>query len=84
MYMQRLRDEVHRFAIGTHRAKRAKAMVASSLDDIGGIGPVRKKALLQHFGSGKAVERAGLSDLQAVPGIDATIAQIIYDHFHGS
>ncbi|NBX66584.1 MAG: excinuclease ABC subunit UvrC [Proteobacteria bacterium] len=84
MYMQRLRDEVHRFAIGTHRAKRGKAMIASSLDDIVGIGPTRKKALLAHFGSGKAVERAGMADLLAVPGISQAVAKIIYDHFHGS
>ena len=84
MYMQRLRDEVHRFAIGSHRARRGRAMVASSLDDIAGIGPTRKKALLQHFGSGKAVERAGLADLEAVPGISRAVAQLIYDHFHGS
>lgn len=84
MYMQRLRDEVHRFAIGAHRSRRGRAMVASSLDDIAGIGPTRKKALLQHFGSGKAVERAGLKDLEAVPGISSAVAKIIYDHFNGS
>lgn len=84
MYLQRLRDEAHRFAIGTHRAKRGKAMIASSLDEVAGIGPTRKKALLAHFGSGKAVENAGLADLQAVPGISKAVAQIIYDHFHGS
>ncbi|MBU6236054.1 MAG: excinuclease ABC subunit UvrC, partial [Alphaproteobacteria bacterium] len=84
MYMQRLRDEAHRFAIGTHRARRGKAMIASSLDEIASIGPSRKKALLQHFGSGKAVERAGLADLEAVPGISKAVARVIYDHFHGS
>lgn len=84
MYLQRLRDEAHRFAIGTHRAKRGRAMIASSLDEIAGIGPTRKKALLAHFGSGKAVERAGLKDLEAVPGINKATAKIIYDHFHGS
>lgn len=84
MYMQRLRDEAHRFAIGAHRSKRGRAMVASSLDEIGGIGPTRKKALLAHFGSGKAVERAGLKDLEAVPGINKATAKIIYDHYHGS
>ncbi len=83
-YLQRLRDEVHRFAIGSHRARRGKAMVASSLDDIAGIGPARKKALLAHFGSGKAVERAGLADLEAVAGINRATAQLIYNHFHGS
>lgn len=84
MYMQRLRDEAHRFAIGAHRARRGRAMIASSLDEIGGIGPTRKKALLAHFGSGKAVERAGLKDLEAVPGINKATAKIIYDHYHGS
>ncbi len=84
LYMQRLRDEVHRFAIGAHRARRAKAMIASSLDEIGGIGPARKKALLAHFGSGKAVERAGLKDLEAVPGISKAMARLVYDHYHGS
>lgn len=83
-YMQRLRDEAHRFAIGAHRNKRGRGMVASSLDDIPAIGPTRKKALLSHFGSGKAVERAGLADLEAVPGISRAVAQKIYDHFNGS
>lgn len=81
-YVQRLRDEAHRFAIGSHRARRKKAMVANPLDEIAGIGPTRKRALLRHFGSAKAVSRAGLADLQAVDGISAAIAQIIYDHFH--
>lgn len=84
MYMQRLRDEVHRFAIGAHRARRGRAMVASALDGIAGVGPVRKKALLAHFGSARAVENAGLSDLEAVPGISRAVARIVYDHFHGS
>jgi len=84
MYLQRIRDEAHRFAIGTHRAKRSKAMISSSLDEVAGIGPTRKKALLAHFGSGKGVERAGLKDLEAVPGINKGTAKIIYDHFHGS
>lgn len=82
-YLQRLRDEAHRFAIGTHRAKREKAISASPLDEIQGIGPRRKKALLLHFGSARAVSRAGLTDLQAVEGISAAVARIIYDHFHG-
>lgn len=82
-YLQRLRDEAHRFAIGTHRAKREKAISASPLDEIQGIGPRRKKALLLHFGSARAVSRAGLADLQAVEGISAAVARIIYDHFHG-
>jgi excinuclease ABC subunit C len=81
-FLQRLRDEAHRFAIGTHRARRQKALGRSPLDEIAGIGPNRKKALLHHFGSGKAVARAGLSDLEAVPGISRTVAKKIYDHFH--
>ena len=65
-FVQRLRDEAHRFAIGTHRAKRSKAIGANPLDEIAGIGPTRKRALLKHFGSAKAVSRAGTEDLQAV------------------
>lgn len=81
-YLQRLRDEAHRFAIGTHRAKRAKAIGASPLDDIPGIGPSRKKALLLHFGSAREAARAGLADLEAVPGVSRAVAKKIYDHFH--
>jgi excinuclease ABC subunit C len=81
-FLQRLRDEAHRFAIGTHRARRQKAIGRSPLDEIVGIGPNRKKALLHHFGSAKAVARAGLSDLETVPGISATVAKKVYDHFH--
>ncbi len=81
-FVQRLRDEAHRFAIGTHRAKRAKAIAANPLDEIPGIGPTRKRALLQHFGSAKAVSRAGVADLRQVPGISAQMAQTIYDFFH--
>jgi excinuclease ABC subunit C len=81
-YLQRLRDEAHRFAIGTHRAKRAKAMTASPLDDIEGIGPSRKRALLNHFGSGRAVTRAGLSDLESVKGISKELARKIFEQFH--
>lgn len=83
-YLQRIRDESHRFAIGTHRAKRQKAAHKSSLDEIPGIGPARKKALLHHFGSARAVERAGLADLEAVDGISKAIAREIYETFHGS
>ena len=83
-FVQRLRDEAHRFAIGSHRAKRKKAMSENSLDDIPGIGPARKRALLRHFGSAKSVSRAGLPDLQAVAGISEAMAQQIYDYFHGS
>lgn len=81
-YVQRLRDEAHRFAIGAHRAKRSKSAVANPLDEIAGIGPSRKKALLHHFGSAKGVARANLSDLLAVEGINAATARIIFDHFH--
>jgi excinuclease ABC subunit C len=81
-FIQRLRDEAHRWAIGAHRAKRAKAVSATPLDDIPGVGAARKKALLAHFGSAKAVARAGLGDLQAVDGISATMAQSIHDFFH--
>ena len=81
-FLQRLRDEAHRWAIGTHRAKRAKAAMSNPLDEIAGVGAARKRALLTHFGSAKAVGRAGLADLQAVDGISAAIAQKVYDHFH--
>ena len=81
-FLQRLRDEAHRFAIGTHRAKRAKAIGASPLDEIAGIGARRKKALLHHFGSARGVARAGLADLERVHGISKTVAKKIYDHFH--
>ncbi|MEM6665241.1 MAG: excinuclease ABC subunit UvrC [Pseudomonadota bacterium] len=82
-FVQRMRDEAHRFAIGTHRAKRKKAMATNPLDEIAGIGPSRKRALLHHFGSAKAVARANLDDLEAVDGINAAMARIIYDHFQG-
>ena len=81
-FIQRLRDEAHRWAIGTHRAKRAKSVMANPLDEIAGIGASRKRALLAHFGSAKAVSRAGLADLQAVEGISAAMAQKVYDHFN--
>ena len=80
-FVQRLRDEAHRFAIGTHRARRAKANMKNPLDDIDGIGPKRKKALLVHFGSGKAVARANLVDLKAVNGVSDSMAETIYKHF---
>ncbi|WP_134679488.1 excinuclease ABC subunit UvrC [Paracoccus ravus] len=80
-FVQRLRDEAHRWAIGTHRAKRAKATMANPLDEIAGVGASRKRALLAHFGSAKAVSRAGLADLVAVEGISAALAQKILDHF---
>jgi excinuclease ABC subunit C len=81
-YIQRLRDEAHRFAIGTHRAKRAKSLVANPLDEIPGVGSSRKRALLKHFGSAKAVSRAHLVDLKAVDGISGALAETIYDYFH--
>jgi excinuclease ABC subunit C len=81
-YLQRLRDEAHRFAIGTHRAKRSADISKSPLDEVAGIGAKRKKALLMHFGSARAVAQAGLTDLAAVPGISETVAKVIYDHFH--
>ena len=81
-FVQRLRDEAHRFAIGTHRAKRSKAVSATPLDEIAGVGATRKRALLAHFGSAKAVSRANLADLKAVEGISDTLAETIYDHFH--
>jgi excinuclease ABC subunit C len=81
-FVQRLRDEAHRFAVGTHRARRSRAIGANPLDEIAGIGPARKRALLQHFGSAKAVSRASTPDLLAVAGISAQMAQTIYDFFH--
>ena len=81
-FVQRLRDEAHRFAIGAHRAKRSKALTVNPLDEIDGIGPTRKRALLSHFGSAKSVSRASVGDLQTVPGISADLAQRIYDFFN--
>ncbi|RMD65241.1 MAG: excinuclease ABC subunit C, partial [Alphaproteobacteria bacterium] len=81
-FLQRLRDEAHRFAIGSHRAGRSKARLRSVLDEVPGIGAKRKKALLHHFGSAQAVARAGLADLEAVQGISKVVARKIYDHFH--
>ncbi|MEM6902978.1 MAG: excinuclease ABC subunit UvrC, partial [Pseudomonadota bacterium] len=82
-FVQRLRDEAHRFAIGSHRARRQNKISQSPLDDIPGIGPSRKRALLLHFGSARSVKRAGLSDLENVEGISKAVAKKIYDHFHG-
>lgn len=81
-YLQRLRDEAHRFAIGSHRARRQKQIQESPLDGVAGIGPKRKKDLLHYFGSAKAVTQAGVEDLQKVSGISKAMAQQIYDHFH--
>ncbi len=83
-FIQRLRDEAHRFAIGSHRARRKKELIKNPLDEISGIGPGRKRALLQHFGTAKAVSRAALSDLMAVGGISETVAKQVYNHFHES
>jgi len=81
-YLQRLRDEAHRFAIGAHRQKRSKAITTSSLDDVPGIGPARKKALLMHFGTARAVKDAALEDLQRAPGVSRAVARQVYDYFH--
>ncbi|MCP4316462.1 MAG: excinuclease ABC subunit UvrC [Hyphomicrobiales bacterium] len=81
-FIQRMRDEAHRFAIGTHRARRKKELTKNPLDEIGGIGPSRKRSLLHHFGTAKAVSRAGVDDLRGVEGISDAMAQLIYDHFH--
>jgi excinuclease ABC subunit C len=81
-FLQRLRDEAHRFAISTHRAGRSKALVQSELDEIAGIGPARKRALLNHFGSARGVGQAGLADLEAAPGVSREIARRVYAHFH--
>ncbi len=83
-FVQRLRDEAHRFAIGTHRARRKKEFVKNPLDEIPGVGPARKRALLHAFGSAKAVARAGLSDLEKTPGLNAATAKAVYDFFHES
>jgi len=81
-FLQRLRDEAHRFAIGAHRIKRAKAFTASPLDEVPGIGPTRKKALLMHFGTAKAVRGAALTDLERAPGVSRATARAVYDFFH--
>jgi excinuclease ABC subunit C len=81
-FIQRLRDEAHRFAIGTHRARRKKEFTKSPLDEIPGIGPSRKRALLQAFGTAKAIARAGLADLEKTPGLNAATAKLVYNFFH--
>jgi excinuclease ABC subunit C len=81
-FVQRLRDEAHRFAIGAHRQKRAKSNMANPLDEVPGVGATRKRALLTHFGSAKAVSRADLADLKAVDGISDSLAETIYGFFH--
>jgi excinuclease ABC subunit C len=82
-FIQRLRDEAHRFAIGAHRAKRKKALGANPIDDIPGVGPSKKRALLNHFGSAKEIARAKPEDLTAVEGVSEALAQRIYDYFRG-
>jgi excinuclease ABC subunit C len=81
-YLQRLRDEAHRFAIGAHRNKRSKAITASPLDEVSGIGPARKKALLMHFGTARAVRDATLEDLKMAPGVSEAVARVVYDFYH--
>ena len=81
-HLQRLRDEVHRFVIGAHRDKRSRAITASPLDEIPGIGPARKRALLLHFGTASKVRAAALEDLQRAPGVSAAVAQTVYDFYH--
>jgi excinuclease ABC subunit C len=81
-FLQRLRDEAHRFAIGAHRAKRSKALTVSTLDEVPGIGPARKKALLMHFGTARAVKGAALADLLKAPGINQATAEAVHQHFH--
>jgi excinuclease ABC subunit C len=83
-FVERLRDEAHRFAVGSHRQKRKKDIRETGLQEISGIGPTRKRALLRHFGTLKAIERASVADLEHVPGINAETARKIYDFFHES
>ncbi|RVU20575.1 excinuclease ABC subunit UvrC [Methylobacterium oryzihabitans] len=83
-FVQRLRDEAHRFAIGAHRAKRKRELIKNPLDEIPGIGPTRKRALLHHFGTVKAIERAALEDLARTPGVNAATARAVYDFFHAN
>jgi excinuclease ABC subunit C len=82
-YLQRLRDEAHRFAIGAHRQKRKIEMGKNPLDEVGGVGPARKKALLARFGSARGVARAALAELEEVEGVSKQLARRIHDHFHG-
>jgi len=81
-FVERLRDEAHRFAVGSHRQRRKRDIREAGLQEIAGIGPTRKRALLHHFGTLKAIERASLADLAEVPGINAETARRIYDFFH--
>ena len=81
-FLQRLRDEAHRFAISAHRAKRKKGISKSLLDQINGIGSIRKRALLNHFGSARAVESASFDEIKSVEGVEAKVAKKIYNFFH--
>src|SRR6202000_3084818 len=81
-YLQRLRDEAHRFVIGSHRKKRSAAIGANPLDEIGGVAARGRRALLQHFGSARAVAAASLTDLESVSGVSRTLAKKVYDFFH--
>ena len=81
-FVQRLRDEAHRFAIGSHRTRRKKDIREAGLQEIAGIGPTRKRALLHHFGTLKAIERASIADLGKVPGVSAESARKIFEFFH--
>ncbi|MFD0935844.1 helix-hairpin-helix domain-containing protein, partial [Methylobacterium trifolii] len=81
-FVQRLRDEAHRFAIGSHRARRKREMVRNPLDEIAGIGPTRKRALLHHFGTVKAIQGAAFEDLARTPGVNVATARAVYDFFH--
>jgi excinuclease ABC subunit C len=81
-FVERLRDEAHRFAIGSHRIRRSKDIGTTGLQEIPGVGPSRKRALLHHFGTLQAIEQASLADLEKVPGIDARLAKAVYDYFH--
>jgi excinuclease ABC subunit C len=83
-FVERLRDEAHRFAIGSHRQRRSRDIREAGLQEIAGIGPTRKRALLRHFGTLRAIERASVSDLEHVPGISAETARKVYDFFHGT
>jgi excinuclease ABC subunit C len=80
-FIQRLRDEAHRFAIGSHRARRTRQIAQGGLQEIPGVGPTRKRALLNHFGTLKAIQRAALEDLEAVPGVSAATAKAVYEYF---
>jgi excinuclease ABC subunit C len=83
-FIQRLRDEAHRFAIGSHRTRRKRDIASSGLQEIPGVGPARKRALLRHFGTLAAIERASLADLGKVPGVSAATAKAVYDYFHAN